>query len=321
MNVATRKHQPSRAGTVNAVCVKNTFIDDWIVSAGGEHTPEPIIFRSVPPRITECSMLQANEVTDVLPAKVILTDTSPDIGKLRSDCSTAASSCSLSDVGEPEVISVTPGLAAAPRLEILNTFVHFHGKSEDERIVQSMPHGMFSQCLADALSGNSYQRVDMCLSSESVHEPLQMETVTTIALNYDDVFPRTPENVRHFVHRAHIEGDRDLRGEPSGGLAAGTEVVIDGLKKLPAFNGKKGTIQSFDEDSGRYNVLLAASADGHKWAKVKADNLQRYISCPPCYSPTCSGNDRQINASPVDLPSTPMWVEGVSCPLRLTALM
>merc|ERR1711920_535301 len=56
-------------------------------------------------------------------------------------------------------------------------------------------------------------------------------------------------------------------------LAPGTPVVINGLQKLPAFNGLEGTVQSFDQESQRYNVLLTVPSCGRQWAKVKLENL------------------------------------------------
>jgi len=67
----------------------------------------------------------------------------------------------------------------------------------------------------------------------------------------------------------------DMAASMSGMLlTAGTEVVIEGLSKCPAFNGLRGTLQSLDEESGRYNILLATPSQGHKSAKVKRENFR-----------------------------------------------
>lgn len=60
----------------------------------------------------------------------------------------------------------------------------------------------------------------------------------------------------------------------------GTEVVIQGLTRSPTFNGLTGVVHAFDEQSGRYDILLV-SPDGfaHQWAKIKGENLQLFI--PP----------------------------------------
>jgi len=79
-------------------------------------------------------------------------------------------------------------------------------------------------------------------------------------------------------------------GESS--LQPGTEVVIEGLLKLPAFNGRTGTVDSLDVETGRYNVLLDdPSGTGAKWAKVKGDNLRLRVQPPPAFAPTLAGHD------------------------------
>merc|ERR1711920_512678 len=100
-------------------------------------------------------------------------------------------------------------------------------------------------------------------------------------------------------------------------LDAGTEVVISGLVKCPAFNGLSGTVQSLDVQSGRYDILVTIAAGGHKWAKVKRENLQLVSTAPPpCYAPRLvfeeeDGEEQQhsVYAGLADLPSTPMWEE------------
>jgi hypothetical protein len=60
--------------------------------------------------------------------------------------------------------------------------------------------------------------------------------------------------------------------EGAGVLSAGSHVMIVGLVKLPAFNGRRARVQSFDAATGRYTVLLAAGM-GAREAKVKRENL------------------------------------------------
>lgn len=76
--------------------------------------------------------------------------------------------------------------------------------------------------------------------------------------------------------KVQISGVGDDMAAPLSGmfLTAGTEVVIEGLSKCPAFNGLRGTLQSLDEESGRYNILLATPSQGHKSAKVKRENFR-----------------------------------------------
>jgi hypothetical protein len=65
-------------------------------------------------------------------------------------------------------------------------------------------------------------------------------------------------------------------------LPQGTQVVIDGLTKAPAFNGRSGVVQSFDAQSGRYNLQLLMESGGYQLAKVKLENL-RWTLQPVCY--------------------------------------
>jgi len=69
-------------------------------------------------------------------------------------------------------------------------------------------------------------------------------------------------------------------------LPSGTEVMIDGLVKSPAFNGLHGTVESFDHESGRYNVRLQSCDDEHQLAKIKIENLRWMMfggQPVPCY--------------------------------------
>lgn len=104
----------------------------------------------------------------------------------------------------------------------------------------------------------------------------------------------------------------------------GTEVVIDGLVKSPAFNGLHGIVQSLDEASGRYNVLLSPATCGQQWAKIKGANL----------TPAVESSHRRVLALACDLgdsescavscsSTTPLW-QKQSVPaatLVLTALV
>merc|ERR1712232_985645 len=98
-------------------------------------------------------------------------------------------------------------------------------------------------------------------------------------------------------------------------LPPGTEVVINGLQKMPAFNGLQGTVQSFDQEGLRYSILLKTPVNGHKWAKVKRENL-RIVSVPPppTFAPTLAPLEDQSFVqhgypSPHGLPPTPIWGE------------
>ena len=89
------------------------------------------------------------------------------------------------------------------------------------------------------------------------------------------------------VHKtAHVILPLTSAVEEEGPLACGTEVVIVGLSKLPAFNGLRGTVQSFDETTLRFSILLIEPAGGHKWVKVKRENVMPVAPLPPPLSPS-----------------------------------
>jgi hypothetical protein len=107
----------------------------------------------------------------------------------------------------------------------------------DTRIVQSMPHNMFTQCLSLEMSGDSFSS-PMPINDKDSAAPLDT----------------LPENTM---------------------FAVGTEVIIAGLVKAANFNGATAIVQSWDAATWRYNVLVASSGhNGEQWAKVKGDNLR-----------------------------------------------
>jgi len=187
-------------------------------------------------------------------------------------------------VTAPPGVFGPPGVFTPPGLEVRNTFIHY-SRPADKRIVQSMPHGMFGQCLIGELLGDAAFKTQ---EASPTAAPEQRPAITPLT------------------------GVPDLAAE-EGTLAPGTEVVTTGLSKLPAFNGLKGTIQSFDEDTARYSVLLIEPAGGHKWVKVKRENLNLVMSLPPPLSPSSYFPEVQ---------ATPTWEERpIAHPLSLTALV
>jgi len=46
--------------------------------------------------------------------------------------------------------------------------------------------------------------------------------------------------------------------KPASRLPAGTPMTVIGLRGAPEHNGKHGKVMSFDEESGRYEILLAS---------------------------------------------------------------
>jgi hypothetical protein len=107
-----------------------------------------------------------------------------------------------------------------------------------------MPHGMFSRSLAEeAVLQDCKQRI----ASATV---------------------------------ASSDGNMAVQSDALSPLVSGTQVIIDGLLKCPAFNGLRVVVDSFDEGTSRYNVLFDTPVAGHTSAKVKRENL-----LPVCLPP------------------------------------
>jgi len=117
-----------------------------------------------------------------------------------------------------------------------------------------------------------------------------------------------------------------------GVLTPGTQVMVEGLVKAPAFNGLSGVVQSLDEETGRYNVSLTTLEGRQQPAKIKGDNLRLAVLTvmppPPRHAPSLSLDDSCMAESAAmtglhPLPSTPLWEEGAmpaQC-IRLTVLV
>lgn len=139
---------------------------------------------------------------------------------------------------------------------VKNTFIDDwiqpDGVPADGRNVQSMPHNMFAQRLSAELAGHIASNVE---SKES------------------NTLPGT------------LEAKSQMAAETTAGefqMAMGSEVVIDGLIKAPMFNGAAGTVQSWDAETGRYDILLSVpTPSGQRWAKVKGENLRLVLPKQP----------------------------------------
>lgn len=135
------------------------------------------------------------------------------------------------------------------QLPVRNSFIHFEDVPADERVVQSMPRGMFSQ----------YVQAESCrkvIDTASIRE--EVDTTPTMTTS-------EPEAGQEKSPRA---------------LGVGALVVVEGLTKLPAFNGLSAVIQGFDEASGRYSIMLVSADIGCQQAKIKQENLRLLMPCP-----------------------------------------
>jgi len=293
-----------------AVNVKNTFIDDW-VPAEGEGASEPVVFRSMP--------LQAGGKSPIVESIL-------EAGPRHADfCMNEKHSIAAEGNPPPlpggKLVELSGKGRELPRLpeelrpEVRNTFLHIEGdhSSVDERVVQSMPHGMFrSQLEAE--------------SEQSLATALEKEP-----MNSTEGPPPPPAHAPDFAGPG-------IAASVSNLLTPGTPIMVEGLVKAPAFNGLSGVVQFYEEDTGRYSVLLSSPGhpSGVQWAKIKGGNLR--LTMPPC--PPYSAMPPEVHdafASPQAPPPLHHAMSGVQAsaaaavdvgplgvaatPLRLTALV
>jgi len=277
----------------NAVNVKNTFIDDWV---GGEAQSEPIIFRSMPNGMYR-NLLQ-DEVREGFAAGPELSsiEESSRSHSPTTEATAAPESPRADEEAELRSTASSPTvlLPELGSVRVRNTFIHIEEETMDDRIVQSMPHGMFSQIIARESLGEA-------TAKENGEESAAAQAAAPVLPSW---------------HAPACLGDA------AGGcqLGPGTLVVVEGLIKLPAFNGLNGVIQSLDEETGRYSVLLASPTlpNGQQLAKVKAQNLRPYMLLPP--PPRHQAPSVLVETPSTDFINVPATPEGPT-PLQLTALV
>jgi hypothetical protein len=136
--------------------------------------------------------------------------------------------------------------------------------------------------------------------------PPLCRTIFSTPTTPDDSDPDTPEGASsssdELVHSpispSSMTTDIEERQEPPKFppgrfdiLSVGTLVVIQGLVRAPAFNGRVGVVHSLDAETGRYTVLLASPSCGqqsqNQRAKVKYENLRK-ITCIDDCSTSCT---------------------------------
>jgi len=142
---------------------------------------------------------------------------------------------------------VAPAVSMVKKVSIKNTFIDdWCSPIVEQRAVQSMPHGMFRQSIRE--EGN----VECCESPTTAGNDTASE-----------------------AEAEYIAGP----ATETQGLPIGSLVVVEGLAKMPAFNGCTAVVQSWDEETGRYSIMLAAPG-GYQQAKIKMDNLRLVLACP-----------------------------------------
>lgn len=301
------------------VRVKNTFIDDFV---GDEFKQgdgaEPAVCRTLPDRFTR------EESEDVLSPLLQHVGAQRTPSKQQAPCDSAlaeqqaparpaldrsytSTSMTSTRSGDQSVVSQPP-LPEGFRFTVRDTFIHIEGGDGDtvakERATQSMPDGSFHRHLeAERELRNRAQAAASTAAANAVAEASQ-------------AFQSMPQIPAPAIAEA---------------LSAGTEVTIEGLVKLPAFNGLTGTVDSLDEATNRYNVYLdaPAGAGGSRWAKVKLENLRLRMPPPPAHNAPEPLVDPDhlfdYGAGPGNgIPPTPKWevdYDQQTSPLKLEALV
>lgn len=245
---ARTEHQDDTSSPNAAVNAKNTFIDDWPNLDMNAQETDQNILGSMPKQLSK-GLLPAHGSCSVAEKISRSSAWDQDFSPM---CSTTASRIASNS---PSVVASVDddspeSTSREPMIEVRNTFIHFDSGSADERIVRSMPRNMFRQCLFEeehAASGRASEDQAAAVPSEpaaSIAAALQCATGPLLDA-----------------------GGRQLN--------PGTEVMVQGLVKAPAFNGRCGVVQSWDEEAARYSILLSmpSAPSGYQQAKVKAENL------------------------------------------------
>lgn len=342
-------------GAQNAVRVKNTFIDDWVGGDGeGDKDAEPFLCRSMPAApligssLQQCLREGRMDLAPVVESSTrpVTTEEPTSVGAASPGSSTTAGvpDSSPTAIGSSAASSAElPSLPEGIKVSTRNTFIHIDSSQPvNERIVQSMPDGMFRQHLqaesavrqaeasdtaevaavASSLPAATAETAPMdapasllqgaSMSASTVPPAPAYEPIVNVgAGDPATAFPAPPSRIAPVPTMPPPD-------EPATGqlIALGTEVIIEGLVKLPDFNGLSGIVQSLDAESGRYDVHLhdPAGARGWRKVKVKADNLKLKLPPPPRNAPAlileeCILPEEVAGTGGGGVPPTPKWEE------------
>jgi hypothetical protein len=333
--------------------VKNTFIDGY---AGMDDASEPMIFRSMPEAAQMARLAQLakrvpssdtsacarhldlsaiNEVTCNAevpsPGRSSTSASGDNVGEANSASATAEGDSGSEDA-LGECISAERDIPLLPQgCSVRNTFIHIAGEdadvSENHRVVQSMPHGMFRQLLQGEIAAARHtlppppekaptMPFAPTPADMSFPPPPSMEPNLSRLLPMDPWMmplflpPVAPAAAQLPPVMAVGIANTGVATEACVAFPPGSEVIIDGLLKVPGFNGQRGIVQSLDADTGRYSVLLTEGA--RQLAKVKGENLRWAIPPPPS---TFAAPMLVEDLSQQQVPTwmLPNFVDGSSC--------
>lgn len=167
-------------------------------------------------------------------------------------------------------------------VEVRNTFIHIQA-SADERIIQSMPHGMFGKLLQSMAEEAEAEESSEKNTQEEATSKATEEAPPTVT----EQVPRSPARV---VQPVKVELEPAVAGASIApqqhNFPMGSVVIIEGLSKCPAFNGCCGVVQYFDADLARYSVVIVGADGRQQFAKVRAENMLP-LQSPYEYLPGC----------------------------------
>jgi len=197
------------------------------------------------------------------------------------------------------------------RYSFKNTFIHFEeaGSKEntDARIIQSMPAGKFAEGLEEEKAAaitfsRPHALCEQALHSEAAEDTVfpdtpdadaaRCEALALAAMNGSDfgwppsseaiACPPAPLTNAPIIAQTPVAMPMPpawwAPGAPAMNMPppiwpAMTSVVVVGLTNQPGFNGLCGIINSFDVETGRYNVQLDMGSGKQRMAKLKSENL------------------------------------------------
>jgi hypothetical protein len=189
----------------------------------------------------------------MLPVRAMSRELGPDDGAAAEDGAETVRSSVLRRFGAQK----PPGLSTpAGPLEVRHTFIHFEDPEKETRQVQSMPPGVFQTALRAEAASLRQEAVPPLPSAAGTCGPVLLGATAAT---------QPPPKVSVIEEQ----------------FSPGTPIQIIGLSKCPAFNGRQGRVGNFDEETGRYNIILPVPTGQEQWAKVKHENLALVHPEPP----------------------------------------
>jgi len=198
--------------------------------------------------------------------------------------------------------------SSTKKVNVKNTFIDDWITPDDapERIVQTMPRDMFRQHVNEEAASAELAEAKPATGL------LLADFVGAKCGGFLSFPPPPPSQPMAFGHSttAVVAPRPVMSAGAASTLPAGTQIMVEGLVKAPAFNGLIGVVQYFEEETSRYSVLLSspAASGGAQQAKIKCDNLR--LLAPP---PFCTTGAPESLLMPMPV--------GLATPLRLTALV